>query len=100
MWQSRPRREDSVVNFNFFEWIRQGVKQSVLLGVSDAVGHLGTPREGDDVGQRLLSFVQESPVPAALPPIHTAGIAPRRKKLGRSLGDIQAAAERVVQEEE
>ena len=28
-----------MVNFNFFEWIRQGVKQSVLLGVSDAVGH-------------------------------------------------------------
>ncbi len=89
-----------MVNFNFFEWIRQGVKQSVLLGVSDAVGHLGTPREGDDVSQRLLSFVQESPVPAALPPVHTAGIALRRKKLGRSLADIQATAEKIVQEEE
>jgi hypothetical protein len=89
-----------VVNFNFFEWIRQGVKQSVLLGVSDAVGHLGTPREGDDVSQRLLAFVQEAPSPAALPPVHSTGITPRRKKLGRSLGDIQATVERVVQEEE
>ncbi len=89
-----------MVNFNFFEWIRQGVKQSVLLGVSDAVGHLGTPRVGDDVSQRLLSFVQESPLPAALPPVHPTGLAPRRKKLGRSLGDIQATAEKIVQEEE
>ena len=89
-----------MVNFNFFEWIRQGVKQSVLLGVSDAVGHLGTPREGDDVSQRLLAFVQETPAPAALPPVHTTSIAPRRKKLGRSLGDIQATAEKIIQEEE
>ncbi|MEZ6074929.1 MAG: hypothetical protein R3C56_04395 [Pirellulaceae bacterium] len=30
-------------NMNFFGWIRDGVRQSVLLGVSDAVEQLGTP---------------------------------------------------------
>ena len=31
---------------NFFQWIREGVKQSVLLGVTDAVDQLGTiPRK-------------------------------------------------------
>jgi hypothetical protein len=84
------------MNFNFFDWIREGVKQSVLMGVSDAVGHLGTPRENDDVTQRLMSFVShdEQPAPAAVPPARQIGIAPRRKKLGRSLEDIQASAER------
>ena len=82
------------MNFNFFEWIRQGVKESVLLGVSDAVGHLGTPRENDDVSQRLLSFIQDSETPAALPPARQIGITPKRKKLGRTLEEIQASAEK------
>jgi hypothetical protein len=81
------------VNFNFFTWIRDGVKQSVLMGVSDAVGHLGTPREGDEVHQRLTSFLQQdpsSPTPPRLP--SAAG----RKKLGRTLGEIQADAAKAT----
>lgn len=73
------------MNFNFFEWIRQGVKQSVLLGVSDAVGHLGTPREGDDVAQRLLSFLQDG---TAAVPTKQIGVSPKHKKLGRTLDQI------------
>ena len=30
------------MNFNLFLWIREGVKQSVLLGVSDAIEAIGT----------------------------------------------------------
>ena len=30
------------VNVNFFDWMRNGVKQSVLLGVSDAIETMGT----------------------------------------------------------
>lgn len=78
------------MNFNFFDWIRQGVKQSVLMGVSDAVGHLGTPREGDDVNQRLLSFLQESPTTTAS--ARQIGTSPKHRKLGRTLEDIQATA--------
>lgn len=76
------------MNFNFFSWIRLGVKQSVLMGVSDAVESLGTPHENDDVQQRLMSFVQvEGPAAAA----KLAGPAPAsRRKLGRTLTDIQA----------
>jgi hypothetical protein len=33
---------------NFFEWIRDGVRQSVLLGVSDAIEELGTPAQGEE----------------------------------------------------
>ncbi len=43
---------------NFFNWIRDGVRHAVLLGVSDAVGDIGTPTEGDDIGQRLLQALR------------------------------------------
>lgn len=72
------------MSFNFFTWLREGVRQSVLLGVSDAVQVLGAPRENDDVQQRLMAFLQQSPVPAPK-------LAPPRKKLGRTLEEIQAA---------
>ena len=74
---------------NFFTWIRDGVRQAVLMGVSDAVGDIGTPVEGDDISQRLLQTLRtgqpalvEGPQPSSAP----------RKKLGRSLGQIQAGA--------
>jgi hypothetical protein len=75
---------------NFFTWIREGVRQAVLYGVSDAVGDIGTPPNGEDVGQRLLEVIRTSPNTSA-PAAQLAS--PRRKKLGRSLNDIQAGVE-------
>jgi hypothetical protein len=76
------------MSFNFFSWLREGVRQSVLLGVSDAVTHLGTPHDGDNVQQRLTSFLrQEGNTAAPLPGRPSGG---ERRKLGRSLQDIQA----------
>ena len=45
---------------NFFSWIRDGVRQAVLYGVADAVGDIGTPPNGEDVGQRLLEVIRSS----------------------------------------
>ena len=72
---------------NFFSWMRDGVRQAVLHGVSDAVADIGTPPEGDDIGQRLLEVLRSGQ------PITDARSADRgsRKKLGRSLEQIQAA---------
>jgi hypothetical protein len=75
---------------NFFSWIRDGVRHAVLLGVSDAVGDIGTPHDGDDISQRLLqtlrtgqpTLIDAKPQEQRLP----------RKKLGRSLEQIQAGA--------
>jgi hypothetical protein len=72
---------------NFFNWVRDGVRQAVLLGVSDAVGDIGTPPEGDDISQRLLQALR-SGQPVIDAPSHERG---SRKKLGRSLEQIQAA---------
>jgi len=78
-------------NFNFFTWIREGVRQSVLMGVSDAVQHLGTPREGDEVHQRLTAFLQDQGTAPAAPRLTDGG---PRKKLGRTLQDIHTGAEK------
>jgi hypothetical protein len=77
---------------NFFTWIREGVRQAVLYGVSDAVGDIGTPPSGEDVSQRLLEVIRTSSNTTA-PTAQLAG--PRRKKLGRSLNDIQASVEKA-----
>jgi hypothetical protein len=77
------------VNINFFSWLREGVKHSVLLGVSDAVDHLGTPREGDPIHQRLTAFLQ-APEGGSSAPRLTDGSS--RRKLGRTLQDIHADA--------
>ncbi|MHB8902126.1 MAG: hypothetical protein ACYC6Y_25490 [Thermoguttaceae bacterium] len=77
------------MNFNFFDWLRDGVKQSVILGVNDAVTCLGTPEEKDDVQQRLMGFLQTDPNEA---PKRIGSSPSRGKKLGRSLKQIQADA--------
>ncbi|MGI6414351.1 MAG: hypothetical protein ACOX1P_01680 [Thermoguttaceae bacterium] len=74
------------MNFNFFDWLRAGVKQSVILGVNDAVDCLGTCHEKDDVQQRLMGFLQDSSATAA----PRVGSGNRGKKLGRTLKQIQA----------
>ena len=74
---------------NFFGWVRDGVRQAVLLGVNDAVDSLGKPHEDDDFSGRMLSVIRDggTDATAKLPPARN-----RRKKLGRSLNDIQTSA--------
>jgi hypothetical protein len=74
---------------NFFSWIRDGVHQAVLMGVSDAVGDIGTPVEGDDISQRLLQSLRTGQ--ATMIESHS-NERTARKKLGRSLEQIQAQA--------
>lgn len=74
---------------NFFNWIRDGVRQAVLLGVTDAVGELGTPPEGEDISHRLLEVIRTAP-PALTHETPAEG--GKRRKLGRGLQDIQATA--------
>jgi hypothetical protein len=77
------------MQFNMFDWIRQGVKQSVILGVHDAMEAIGSP-EGDDARQRLAALLP----PAEPADATTIGAAAgKRKRLGRSLRDFQGGDE-------
>jgi hypothetical protein len=74
------------MQFNMFDWIRDGVKRSVILGVSDAMEAIGSP-DGEDVRARLAMHLPAA-ADAAEPAL--AGTA-KRKRLGRSLRDIDGA---------
>ena len=79
---------------NFFNWIREGVRQAVLYGVHDAVGELGPAPSGPDMNERILHLLRTSPEPESprLDGPATAGSV-KRKRLGRTLGEIQATME-------
>ena len=75
------------MQFNLFDWIREGVKRSVIQGVSDAMDAIGNPA-GDDGAARLAPLLATGETaPAAL-----AGGA-KRKRLGRSLRDVDNVLE-------
>jgi hypothetical protein len=74
---------------NFFVWIRESVKRAVLLGVSDAIEQIGTPAESDDSTQRLLTSLRQHVALEAQPSLPGAS---GRKRLGRSLNQIQTEA--------
>lgn len=82
---------------NFFTWIREGVRQAVLYGVTDAVGDIGAPPDSEDVSQHLLEVIRTSNANAAgsTDAPRQIGLQPKRRKLGRSLNDIQAGAEKA-----
>ena len=79
------------VNVNFFTWIREGVKQAVLLGVSDAVEHIGVPdADGEKTGP-FLESLQQNAMAIGVSKKEAQDPA-RRKRLGRSLKDMDEAA--------
>ncbi len=90
------------MGFNFFSWVREGVRQAVLMGVSDAVENIGTPREDDQVSHRLLEMLQQggpSTTPKRLADnatTATGGGSSKRKKLGRTLEEIQASTSKAA----
>jgi hypothetical protein len=73
---------------NFFSWLRDGVRQSVLLGVSDAVEQLGTP-EQQELHPSVSGFLQmdrnASPAKSLPGKSKQSG---GRKRLGKSLKDL------------
>ncbi len=77
---------------NFFSWLRDGVRQSVLLGVSDAVEQLGTPPTSDEIHPSVAALLHSqstSSVKNRLPgPV--GGSSPERRRLGKSLKEMNA----------
>ncbi len=72
------------MKMNFFDWIREGVRQSVLLGLSDAATEIGSEADVEVLNQHLVGTLQQGRI-AATPAKGSRG---RRKALGRSLSQI------------
>ena len=78
------------MSFNFFDWVRNGVKDSVLLGVSDAVNTMGMPPE-ESSKDKILGFLKNNAdSESGVRRIASGSTASSTKKLGRSLTDIAA----------
>ena len=75
------------MNMNFFEWLRDGVRQSVILGVSDAVEQIGVPETEQEV-QPALAALLGNDVATTTKPRRKAPTTASRKRLGKSLKDM------------
>ena len=78
------------MNFNLFTWVREGIRQSILLGVSDAIETIGSPDNADEISPRLLEHLRGATS-------DTDGEAKRsgtggRRRLGRTLKDLETEA--------
>ena len=77
------------MDFNFFEWIREGVKRSVLLGVSDAVETMGTPHDPETSRDKIMSVLRDETEEAeGKTRARVAGKMTTQIKLGRSISEI------------
>jgi hypothetical protein len=89
--------EKKAMQFNLFTWIREGVRQSVLMGVTDAIENIGTPVNGEDVTPHLKAMLAPRALDG-LPPSRTVNeAAPQRKRLGRSLKDLELPGKPAVE---
>ena len=84
---------------NFFGWIRDGVRQSVLLGVSDAIDQLGTPAATEELHPDVVAFIQNGAPAGAGASAPKLAASSRtgnntRKRLGRSLKDMDSAPQK------
>ncbi|MEE2934710.1 MAG: hypothetical protein VYA84_01810 [Planctomycetota bacterium] len=74
------------MNVNFFEWLRDGVRQSVLLGVSDAIEEIGAPADADKLHPNVAAILtNDKPKPKSS---RGGG----RKRLGKSLKEMDTSA--------
>lgn len=80
-------RESIRMKINFFDWIREGVRQSILLGLSDAAADIGSEKDVEALNQQFLASLQQNRITDETP---KAG-GGRRKALGRSLSQIVEA---------
>ncbi len=76
----------ALMNVNFFEWLRDGVRQSVLLGVGDAIEQIGTPADSDDLHPNVAALFHGDSGSKA-----KRGKPSGRKRLGKSLKEMDSA---------
>ncbi len=74
------------MNVNFFEWLRDGVRNSVLLGVSDAIEQIGTPANSDELHPNVAALLQGDSPKSSRRGKSDSG----RKRLGKSLKEMDA----------
>ena len=75
------------MKINFFDWIREGVRQSILLGLSDAAVEIGSEKDVEALNQQLLASLDQGRIVDEASKANRG----RRNALGRSLNQIVEA---------
>ena len=72
------------MNVNFFEWLRDGVRQSVLLGFSDAMEQIGSPPDSEEMNEKMAAMIAQPEKAKGRKRVSGSG----RKRLGKSLKEM------------
>jgi hypothetical protein len=92
-----PHDSQLTMDLNFFQWFRSAIRQTVLLGVSDAMQALGSPDKPDQVHPQLAALLSKEPVPAASTEKSEpakVGTKPSQRRLGKSLKELNPPIEK------
>lgn len=81
------------MNVNFFDWLRNGVRQSVLLGVSDAIDQIGAPDDSEQLHPVMSEVLQIGEAPKKKR-VSRGGA---RKRLGKSLKELEPTTAEATQ---
>lgn len=77
---------------SFFQWVREGVRQAVVLGFADAMEDVGQRGRDEDLGANLARTLRDRLAVATPTVIESSPEAKGRRRLGRSLDAMQKAA--------
>jgi len=79
---------------SFFNWVREGVRQAVVLGLADAIDDVGTRTRDEDLGAALAQTLRDRLAVTTSPTVleSPAAAAAGRRRLGRSIEGLRKAA--------
>jgi hypothetical protein len=88
---------------SFFHWVREGVRQAVVLGLADAIDDVGTRSRDEDLGATLAQTLRDRLAVSRQPTVLDAPTAASstatvpapaagRRRLGRSIEGLRKAA--------
>lgn len=79
---------------SFFQWLREGVRQAVVLGVADAVDDVGARVREEDLGPALAQSLRDRLAVRSEPTVlqHRGGSEGGKRRLGRSLESLRDKA--------
>jgi hypothetical protein len=87
---------------SFFQWVREGVRQAVVLGLADAIDDVGIRSRDEDLGASLAQTLRDRlavtrqptvlEAPADTATASTSAAVGGRKRLGRSIEGLRKAA--------
>lgn len=82
---------------SFFQWVREGVRQAVVLGLADAIEDVGTRSRDEDLGGALAQKLRDRLAVVKEPTVleSTAAVGQQaggRRRLGRSIEGLRKAA--------